>query len=81
MIFHLLTTPMAVVFLFDDCFLMVKGFEMTFAKDVVQQRDGVLFVKGLLIASLHVVPFLFLVVLFLPVGQHDEVDYGFCPSV
>ena len=72
---------MAVVFLFDDCFLMVKGFEMTFAKDVVQQMGGVLFAKGLLIASLHVGLFVFLVVPFLLVGQHDEVDYGFCPSV
>jgi hypothetical protein len=59
---------MAVVFLFDDCFLMVKGFERTFARDVVQQRGGVLFAKGLLIASLLVVPSVFLVVLFLPVG-------------
>ena len=72
---------MAVVFLFDDCFLMVKGFEETFAKDVVQQLDGVLFAKGLLIASLHVVPFVFLLVLFLLVDLHDVVDYEFFLSV
>ena len=72
---------MAVVFLFDDCFLMVGGFVKTFAKDVARQQDGVLFVKGLLIASLHVVPFVFLLALFLLVGRHDEVDYGFCLSV
>jgi len=65
---------MAVVFLFDDCFLMVKGFERTFVKDVVQQMDGVLFAKGLLIASLLVVPFVFSLELFLHADRHDVVD-------
>lgn len=69
------------VSLFHDCLITVEGFDATFEWFVDQWRDGVLFVKEPLIASLPVESFGFQVAFSWLVALHDGGDFADSLSV